>query len=296
MKIESLCVRVSNENNLDLLHGGIEGAFFCGGKGCCAAADPAAEPIGFEQIETVIKAMREYGLSKVALTGGEPLVRKDLSVLVGMISKIDGMKEISLMTNATLFVDQAADLKEAGLNRVDICLDTLDPDCYGILTGNPNMENVSNGIAAVEAAGFTPLHFYMQPMEGFNDDEILNFAQFTLNQDTETIFVEREGAMKDNLGKLHPFMSNDDVRARMPGAAEVTEEESPLRYLHFPQSPGKIGLLAPKSERFLKNSHCAVLTTDGRLYLCDGSGRSADLAEALKKGVEAVSKILGEDL
>ena len=296
MRMESLCVRVSNENNPEFLNGGIEGAFMCGSTGCCAPADPAAELMNFEEIEAVVKALREYGLSKVTFTGGEPLMRKDLSVLVGMIAKVEEIKEISVMTNATLFADQAADLKEAGLTRVDICLDTLDPDCYGILTGNPDMEKVSGGIAAVEAAGFTPLHFYMQPMEDFNDDEILNFAQFTLNQDTETIFVEREGAMKDHLGKLHPFISNDDVKARMPGAAEITAEDGALRYLRFPQSPGRIGLLAPKSERFLRNSHCGFLTTSGKLYFCDGSGKSVDLAEAVKKGEETVSKTLAESL
>lgn len=283
MKMESLCICVSNENNLELLHGGLR---------CCDPVEKTADLMSFEEIESVVKTLKEYGLSKVIFTGGEPLMRKDLSKLVGMIAKIDGINEISLMTNTTLFVDQAAELKEAGLTRVDISLDTLDPDCYGILTGNPNMENVSNGIAAIEAAGFTPLHFYMQPMEGFNDDEILNFAQFTLNQDTETVFVAREGAMKDHTGKLYPFMSNDAVRARMSGAAEVTGEDSAMRTLHFPQSPGKISLLDPKCERFLKNGHYGYLNTAGTLYFWDGSGRSVDLAEAIKKGEEAVEQIL----
>lgn len=281
-----LCV--SQETNLTSTNGGIEEALFRGTAKEMLKRDAAA--VSTEQLLVIAQALKQNGLEQVILFGGEPMLRSDITLLIEKLSSL-GIKNISMLTNASLLAEPMAELKEAGLTGVYIALDTLDPAKYEILTGEPDFDRVSSGLAAAESAGLMPLHFVVQPAARFNDDELMNFGQLTLFENTEIIFVEREGEMLDAMGEACPFLSNVEIRERFAGAIEETKDEDPMRTLRFQGVPGCICLLDTTSERFINNAEALVISADGCAFSCDGKVH-VDLAAASLEGSDVVLNLL----
>lgn len=151
---------------------------------------PHDEIMSYEEIAQVLKVLAPMGMRKVRLTGGEPLVRKDLHKLVGMISAIEGIDDIALTTNALLLDKQAQALKDAGLNRINISLDSLRADRFSMITRGGDVNKVLKGIEAATAAGLAPIKLNVVLMKGINDDEIKDFIAMTIDQPLHVRFIE----------------------------------------------------------------------------------------------------------
>lgn len=151
---------------------------------------PQDEIMSYEEIAAVVEALAPLGLRKVRLTGGEPLVRKDLEKLVSMIAAIPGIEDISLTTNGLMLPAKASVLKQAGLSRVNISLDSLRPERFSMITRGGDVAKVLKGIEAAEAAGLSPIKLNVVLMKGINDDEIKDFIALTLNSPLNVRFIE----------------------------------------------------------------------------------------------------------
>jgi GTP 3',8-cyclase len=244
--------------------------------------------LSYEEIFTLVKAAAELGIDKVRLTGGEPLVRAGVSDLVRMIAGIDTIKDIALTTNGVLLGKYAVELKEAGLDRVNISLDSLKPERFQQITRCGNLETTLNGIKAAEEAGLTPVKINMVVMAGVNEDEIPDFARKTVTDGWNVRFIEQmpvsapgKDAAKlfsfkdmkkliDPLGKMEPF--------------KVSSGNGPAKYYKLPGATGTIGFITPVTEHFCVECNRLRLTADGKLRLCLLHEDEIDLREPLRSG------------
>ena len=245
----------------------------------------------YEEINTIARAAAEMGIDKVRLTGGEPLLRAGLPELVAMLADIGTINDISLTTNGTMLAKYAAELKKAGLNRVNISLDSLKPDRFQAITrSDAELADVLEGIEVARGVGLEPVKLNMVVIPGVNDDEVLDFAARTIDEDWHVRFIEImpvNGEMKapqfvaasemkkriEKLGKLEPCL---------PSAGN-----GPAKYFKLPGSKGTIGFITPVSEHFCFNCNRLRLTADGKLCPCLLSDYEVDIKTPLRGGVDA---------
>jgi cyclic pyranopterin phosphate synthase len=263
---------------------------------------PHADILHYEELALVVRAAAEIGITKVRLTGGEPLARLGLSELVRMIAAIPGIDDLSMTTNATLLARHAERLAEAGLHRVNVSLDTLDPERFAAITRRGRLEDVWAGIAAARAAGLTPMKFNMVVVRGLNDDEIVDFARKTLSDGWHVRFIE-----------LMPIGANvgwaGDGGVPIPEVrARIESEHGPLQPVHGPRgngparyhqlagAEGTIGFIGARSDHFCPSCNRLRLTADGRLRPCLLNEREIDLRAALRAGagVETIRDLLAQ--
>ncbi|MDD5339405.1 MAG: GTP 3',8-cyclase MoaA [Dehalococcoidales bacterium] len=246
-----------------------------------------ADILTYEEIFILVKAAAELGINSIRLTGGEPLVRMGLSDLVRMIAGIKTIKDIALTTNGILLEKYAAELKDAGLTRVNISLDTLKPARFHQITRCGELEDTLKGIAAAEKAGLTPVKINMVVMAGTNDDELVDFAKKTIDDGWNVRFIEHmpvtgEGSANDLipakeikkrldvLGKMEPF--------------KLEKGNGPAKYYKFPGAKGTVGFITPVTEHFCYQCNRLRLTADGKLRLCLLREDEIDLREPLRRG------------
>ena len=212
---------------------------------------PHDEIMSYEEIAQVLKVLAPMGMRKVRLTGGEPLVRKDLHKLVSMISAIDGIDDIALTTNALLLDKQAQALKDAGLNRINISLDSLRADRFSMITRGGDVNKVLKGIEAATAAGLAPIKLNVVLMKGINDDEIKDFIAMTIDQPLHVRFIEYMpiGQASDSWRKSYlPLEAVTDVCAEAGWTVENTKGPAgngPSRNMKIAGSEGTFGLIHP---------------------------------------------------
>src|SRR5579862_4457963 len=151
---------------------------------------PRDEILSFEEIVTVVEAAAACGVYKIRLTGGEPLVRSDIAVLTGMVARVPGITDLALTTNGTRLAELAEPLAQAGLKRINISLDTLNPAKFLSIARRHELGEVLDGIAAAEAAGLSPIKINMVVLGGLNDDETPDFAEMSVNRNIEVRFIE----------------------------------------------------------------------------------------------------------
>ncbi|MBI4287236.1 MAG: GTP 3',8-cyclase MoaA [Chloroflexi bacterium] len=250
---------------------------------------PREDMLSYEEIYTVARAAAELGISKVRLTGGEPLVRAGLSRLVSMLAGIEGIEDIALTTNGVLLARYAAELKAAGLRRVNVSLDTLRPDRFQRITRGQRLEQVLEGLRVAEELGLTPVKINVVAMRGINDDEIPDFARKTIDDGWNVRFIElmpfgEEGAKEEN----HIPVAEIRERLEALGPLEACMPAAgggPARYFRYPNAKGSIGFISPISEHFCTNCNRLRLTADGHLHLCLLGEAEVDLRAALRSGV-----------
>jgi len=227
------------------------------------------EILSYEEIRAVVRAAAELGINKIRLTGGEPLVRVELPNLVRMLSQIEGIEELSLTTNGIFLKKYVLELKQAGLSRVNVSLDTLKADKFRYITRMGKLETVLEGIEAAKEAGFEPVKINTVVMRGINDDEILDFAKMTYEDGWHVRFIELmpfKGVAEfvpsvelqqhvSLLGKLEPCAS--------------TTGNGPATYYHLAGAEGTIGFIAPHTDSsFCSRCNRMRLTPDGKLCPC----------------------------
>jgi cyclic pyranopterin phosphate synthase len=227
------------------------------------------EVLSYEEIRTIVQAAAQLGVNKVRLTGGEPLVRAELPKLVGMLSQIEGIEELSLTTNGTILKKHALELKQAGLSRVNVSLDTLKADKFRYITHFGQLKDVLEGIDAAKEAGFDPVKINTVVMRGINDDEILDFAKMTYEDRWHIRFIE----LMPFKG-VAEFVSSVELQQHINlfGKLESCTPligNGPATYYRLAGAKGTIGFISPLTElSFCNRCNRMRLTPDGKLRFC----------------------------
>ena len=239
---------------------------------------PRSEMLTLEEIVRVVESAARLGFRKVRLTGGEPLLRPDLLPLVRAIADTPGIEEVSLTTNGMLLGRLAHPLAEAGLNRVNVSLDTLDPEKFRRLTRFGEIERVWRGLEAAECAGLTPIKLNTVVIRRVNDDELSDIARLTQHHPWHVRFIELMpvGNLGD-WGEGFPpaderYFSMQEMLAHLaPLGMEPAEGpigNGPARTFRIPGAPGTVGFISPLGEHFCATCNRLRLTADGRLRPC----------------------------
>ena len=258
-----------------------------------------SELLTYEEIERLVRLMVSMGVEDVRLTGGEPLVRRDLPSLVAMLCRIPDPPEVSLTTNGQLLERHAAALAAAGLERVNVSIDSLDPHRFEELTRRDALDQVLRGLDAVAAAPrITKVKVNAVAMRGFTEQEVLRFCEFARNTRFQVRFIEFMPLDGDRAWRPENVLSGAEVRAMITAAhplVEVPREPSATaRVFRFRDGPGEVGFISPVSEPFCADCNRIRLTAEGKLRTCLFSHRETDLRAPLREGAgdEEVARII----
>jgi GTP 3',8-cyclase len=247
----------------------------------------------YEELSRVVRAAADLGISKIRLTGGEPLVRLGVVELVSMIAKTPGIDDIAMTTNGVFLAQEAVHLKHAGLQRVNISLDTMSHAKFRSITRLGELDAVLAGIRAAERVGLHPIKINNVVMRGCNDDEIVDFARLTYRHPWHVRFIEFMPVGGTALKAIAEYVSVAAMRAVIEGACGPLASASsagrgagPARYYRLSGALGTIGFIAAISEHFCFGCNRLRLTADGRLRPCLMSDNEIDLRMALRSGAD----------
>ena len=268
----------------------------------CMPADRVAENHGmdsasrlsFDEIEVLVRGFARLGVRKLRLTGGEPLLRKRLPELVARLAAIPGIEDLALTTNGSLLAAQARALRAAGLGRLTVSLDALDPVLFSALSGGRGeVVGVLAGIAAAEAAGFGPLKLNCVVQRGVNETEVLPLVAFARERGHVVRFIEYMDVGTCNgwePSRVVPSAElRDRIHARWPLRPLDPHYRGEVAARHaFADGGGEVGFVGSVSAPFCGDCHRARVSADGRLYTCLFAGAGSDLRSALRQGEDAL--------
>lgn len=244
--------------------------------------------LSFEEIERVIGVFGTLGVKRVRLTGGEPLVRKDLPELAARLSALPGIEDLSLSTNAVRLAKHAAALAEAGISRINVSLDSLRPERFKAITSG-KLEKVIDGLMAAKQAGFQPIKLNMVAMRGVNDDEFEDMVDFCLEHDFTLRFIETMPMGDTGRGATDCYLDLQTVKQQLaerydlvPG---VMAGGGPANYMQVVGTDLRIGFITPISQHFCESCNRVRLSADGTLYLCLGQDDKLELRPLLRQGI-----------
>lgn len=244
--------------------------------------------LSYEEIIRIVRIAARLGVRKIRLTGGEPLIRKNLTYLVSSINAIEGIDDISLTTNGLLLKKLARPLAAAGLKRVNISLDTFRPDRYKEITRGGTISKVLEGIKEAEQAGILPIKINMVPIRGFNDDEIEAFARLTIKTPYHIRFIEFMPIGAREMWSQEKYIPTDEIKEKVSAIAPLVpvrmRKSGPARYFRFENAAGVIGFISPLTHHFCSSCNRLRLTADGKLRPCLFSETEIDLKSALRSG------------
>jgi cyclic pyranopterin phosphate synthase len=259
------------------------------------------EILRYEEIAEIVRVMAGMGLRRVRLTGGEPLVRRDLPALVSMLRAIDGIEDIALSTNAVLLAEHAKALRAAGVDRVNISLDSLqETRVDAVARRSGYFHKILEGIAAAERVGFEPLKINVVLMRGRNDDEVEDFARMTQRRPWHVRFIEVM-PVGDNLQvSLDEFVPAAEILQRMQRVADLEpvagpHGNGPAVYFQYAGAPGTIGVITPMSHNYCDRCNRMRLTADGHLRPCLFGDIQTNLRDALRRG-ESLEPLINQTL
>lgn len=245
------------------------------------------ELLSYEEITELVKITAKLGVTKVRLTGGEPLLRSDISDLVKMISEIEGINDISITTNGIFLKQHATKLKDAGLNRINISIDSLNVDTFRQVTGG-ELKDVLEGIEAAQYAGLEPIKLNTVLLKGINDHQVSDIIDFSEKNGLIVRFIE---AMPMTNGfdwqkryiEVSEILNRPDVKERLniDDFEEQTKDPSPAFYINT-VGGNKVGFISPMSSRFCSNCNRMRLSSEGRLRSCLPSDSEVDLKQILR--------------
>lgn len=258
---------------------------------------PRSEILTYEEIATVVRVAAEMGISKVRISGGEPLVRAGLAGLVRMVSQIEGIDDVSLTTNGVLLKEQAFELAEAGLRRVNISLDSLRRQRFKEITGYDRLSEVLEGIDQARRADLSPVKINVVVMRGVNDDELLDFALLS-REGWNVRFIELMPLVNEGR-KQTEFVSAKEMWDSISFLGELLPCSPPLgngpaSYYQLPGAKGTIGFITPVSEHFCFKCNRLRLAADGKLLPCLLADEEVDLRPVLRKDAspEEIRKLI----
>jgi cyclic pyranopterin phosphate synthase len=249
----------------------------------------------YEEIEEIVRAAAELGISRVRLTGGEPLVRLGVVDLVRMLAGIPGIEELTMTTNGVFLSRYAAGLAAAGLSRVNVSLDTLRPERFREITRGGDIRDVLCGIEAAKQAGLLPVKINAVVLRGLNDDEVVEFAQKTMDEGWHIRFIEwmpvgeeelSGQAWNDGVVTADEMRSQIEAQLGQLSPAKTSAGNGPARYYRLPGAKGTIGFITPVSEHFCFRCNRLRLTADGQLRPCLLCDEEIDLRTPLREGAD----------
>jgi cyclic pyranopterin phosphate synthase len=247
------------------------------------------EVLSFEEIERLVRLFLPFGIHKVRLTGGEPLVRKDLDRLIARLSSIEGLPDISLTTNGALLTQQADALYAAGLRRINVSVDTLKPDRFTALTKRGNLDDVLSGLFAAKRVGMAPIKVNAVVIRGANDDEILDLVDFARKNGFEMRFIEYMDVGNANEWSLEKTVTKKEILETVNGRFPVREVgrahgSAPAVDYEFLDGAGEIGIIGSVTEPFCSSCTRIRLTADGKLVTCLFAESGFDLKALVRSG------------
>ena len=274
-------VRVSVTDRCDLR------CSYCMPKGFDGFHEPD-EWLSFDEIERVVAAFTRLGVQRIRLTGGEPLVRRDLPDLAARLSALPGLTDLSLSTNAVRLDKYAAALKAAGVRRVNVSLDSLNPERFAQITGGGKLHKVLRGLDAARAAGLAPVKINMVAMGGVNDDEIEAMVVFCAERDFTLRLIETMPMGDTGRNASGQYLNLQTVRQRLAERFELIPDilpgGGPARYYRVAGSNTTIGFITPISQHFCETCNRVRLAADGTLYMCLGQDNRYELRPMLRDG------------
>jgi cyclic pyranopterin phosphate synthase len=243
----------------------------------------------YEELLRIARIACSLGVRKIRVTGGEPLVRRGVVDFIRDLSALPGSPEVALTTNGLKLVEMADDLKAAGLRRVNISLDTLQPERFRQITRRDGLERVLAGIKAVEAAGLGTVKINMVPIAGVNDDEIEAFARLSLEHPWYVRFIEFMPVSSDLGYSPEQRVPIAEIMARLTAVGPLIEESrqgpaGPARLLRYEGAPGGLGVIPAVSSHFCGECNRLRVTADGRIRPCLFSGEEIDLRAKMRAG------------
>ncbi|HPF15715.1 MAG: GTP 3',8-cyclase MoaA [Planctomycetes bacterium] len=249
---------------------------------------PKADRLTFEELERLVARMAPLGVRNLRITGGEPLLRRELAQLIARLARIPGIEDIALTTNGILLADQAEALWQAGLSRLTISLDTLRPDRFRKLTGQDRLSATLAGLEAAQSAGFAPIKLNMVVCRGSNDDEVESLLEFALEAGHELRFIEYMDVGGALDWRQEQVLSKGEILERIAhrfGTPEPapTPPSAPAQRFQLPGG-GRFGVIASTTAPFCGTCTRARLTADGWLYACLYATQGLDLRKHLRDG------------
>jgi cyclic pyranopterin phosphate synthase len=244
----------------------------------------------YEEIAEIVRVMADQGLRRIRITGGEPLVRRDLPSLVRMIRAVPQIEDVALSTNAVLLHEMANELRDAGVDRVNVSLDSLRPDRIDAISRRAgSAEGIFRGLEAAERAGFAPIKVNCVVMRGRNDDEVADFAAITRERPWHVRFIEVMPT-GENLGvSADEFVSSDEILENIGRIGDLRPVagpagNGPARYYAFDGAAGTVGVITPMSHNYCDRCNRMRLTADGQLRPCLFGHAQTNLRDPLRRG------------
>ena len=245
--------------------------------------------LNYEEILKVLQAAAKIGIEKVRLTGGEPLVRRDFVHFVESVCQISAFKEVSITTNGVHLKEKAQEIFDAGVRRINVSLDTLDPLKYAKITGRDYFDNVWEGLEEAEAVGFSPIKVNVVAIRGINDDELLDFAQLSRRKPYHIRFIEYMPIGHDNRWTPGKYISSDEIKSKLESLSPLHEiphlmDDGPAKRCRFESAKGEIGFISALSHHFCSTCNRLRLTADGKLRPCLFAEDEVDIKTPLRSG------------
>jgi len=244
--------------------------------------------LSFDELERVIGAFGRLGTRRIRLTGGEPLVRRGLPELAARLAALPGIEDLSLSTNATRLAREAAALRAAGVQRLNVSLDTLQPDRFRAITRG-KLDKVLDGLMAARDEGFSPIKINMVVMAGVNDDEVEDMVAFCLEHGFTLRFIETMPMGETGQAASRRFISLQTIKRRLAKSWELLPGTmpggGPARYVQVAGTDLRIGFITPLSQHFCETCNRVRLSADGTLYLCLGQNDQYPLRPLLRAGI-----------
>ena len=242
----------------------------------------------YEEIVRIVSVAAMLGVTKIRITGGEPLIRGNLSFLIEALRHIDGIDDISLTTNGMLLSRQISQLAAAGLNRINVSLDSLKADKYREITRGGDINTVFEGIHRAQQEGVSPIKLNMIPIRGLNDNEIESFAELTVKTPFHVRFIEFMPIGAGTVWNVDKYISTEEIKRRVSAIAPLIpvklRRSGPARYYRLGNAPGVIGFISPITHHFCGSCNRLRLTSDGKLRPCLFSETEIDLKSAMRSG------------
>ena len=249
---------------------------------------PHHDILTYEEILRVVELAVGLGISKVRITGGEPLVRKGICPFLKQLAQIDGVEDLSLTTNGVLLGKYVDEIKAAGVKRLNISLDTINPDKYAQITGQDTFKHVWEAIHRAHGLGFAPIKINVVALKGYNEDELIDMARLTIDNPFHVRFIEYmpiglARARHDDLLKTNDIKEKiSEVGPLLPVAR--SDQDGPAERFQFAEAAGEIGFISPISNHFCQSCNRLRISASGQLRSCLLSDNQLDLRRALRNG------------
>jgi len=250
---------------------------------------PHQEILRFEEIVEIVQEAVNLGITKVRVTGGEPLVRKGIVDFIRHLRKINKLEDISLTTNAFFLSEYAEKLKDAGLNRVNISLDSLQEEKYKKITRGGSLEKVLKGIDSALKAGLLPIKINTVIIRGINDDEVEDFVRLALERPLNIRFIEFMPSGEEVINEFkNKFISAQEIKEKLIkkyllNPIKISNANGPAKYYQIKGGQGTIGFITALSQHFCKTCNRIRLTSEGKLRPCLFSNAEVDIKQAIRK-------------